>query len=111
MRGTKQTLSEGLKLARVLLDLRSEHIGEQVAVDLAGIAQGGQLILQSAALGVAVEVGLNSDPGGDVVNERAAATKDVKAGEVGLVGVNVDEREVNRNFELGNVLRHNGQGG
>jgi hypothetical protein len=30
MGGTKQRLTERLKLARVLLNLRSEHVGEQV---------------------------------------------------------------------------------
>ena len=60
MRGAKQGLSEGLKLAGVLLNLRSEHIGEQVA---AYVSQELPVLSQplTGALGVAHEIGLDAE--------------------------------------------------
>src|ERR1035441_6815974 len=109
---TKQSLSEGLQFARVLLDLGAEHVSEDIAIGLACIAQSGQLVLQAAALGVAGEIGLNADPRGHVIHKAAAATEDVETGELADAGVNVDKRKAHRNFELGVILcycRHGDQ--
>ena len=82
MRGSEQSLAERLELARVLLDLRAEHVSEYVAVDIGrGEAVAGELVLQPAALGLAVEIGLNADPRSHVVHKSAAATEDVEAGD------------------------------
>src|SRR5271166_3459210 len=104
MRGAKQGLSEGLKLAGVLLNLRSEHIGEQVAAhvsqELSVLSQ-----LLAAALGVAHEIGLYSKQRREVVDESAAATEDVEAGDDRLIGVDVNERKTYWYLELGVFLR------
>src|SRR5208283_2274549 len=100
MRGAKQGLSEGLKLAGVLLNLRSEHIGEQVAAhvsyELPVLSQ-----LLAAALGVAHQVGLDADHRSKVIDKTATATEDVETGEAGSIGVDVNERETHRYFEFG----------
>src|SRR6516164_5129109 len=104
MRCAKQGLAERLELAGVLLDLGPEQIGEQVA---AHISDELPVLtdLYTAALGVAIEIGLNPEDRVEVVDETAAATEDVKTGDGRLVGVNVNERKADRYFELGIVLR------
>src|SRR5215469_11545605 len=106
VRRTEQGLSERLELARVLLDLRAKHVGEHVALHVVGewniVVD--QLILQPAPLGVAHEVGLDANPRSDVVNESAAATKNVEAGDLAKVRVNIHERKTYRNFKLRYVL-------
>src|SRR5208337_4203348 len=99
MRGAKQGLSEGLKLAGVLLNLRSEHIGEQVA---AYVSQGLPVLNQllAGALGVAHEIGLYPKQRGEVIDKTAAAAEHVKTGEGRLIGVDVHERKAYRHFEL-----------
>src|SRR5271166_2731806 len=104
MRGAKQGLSEGLKLAGVLFNLRSEHIGEQVAAHVSH--QGPVLIkLLAAALGVAFEIGLNPNQMGEVVNECTAATEDVETGDGWLIGMDVNERKTYWYFDFGVFLR------
>src|SRR5271167_50148 len=100
MRGTKQGLSEGLKLAGVLLNLRSEHIGEQVA---AYVSHELPVLIKllACALGVAHEISLYPHQMGEVVDECAAATEHVEAGEGRLIGVDINERKTYRYFELG----------
>ena len=77
MRSAEQCLSEGLKLAAVLLNLRSEQIGEQVAAntsyDLPVFSN-----LVTAALGVAHEIGLDTDQRRKVVNESTATAEYVE---------------------------------
>ena len=83
MCSAEQGLAEGLEFARVLLDLRAEHVGKHVALHVVRQRNSvvDELVLQSAALGVTHEICLDSDPGGDVVNETAAAAEDVEAGD------------------------------
>src|SRR5271165_3582163 len=108
MRGAKQGLSEGLKLAGVLLNLWSEHIGEQVAAhipqELPVLSQ-----LLAAALGVAHEIGLNPKQRRKVVDKSAAATEHVETGDDRLIGVDVNERETHWYFKLGVLLRERSQ--
>src|SRR5208337_5261480 len=104
MRGAKQGLSEGLKLAGRLLNLWPEHIGEQIA---AHVSQELSVLNQllAAALGVAHEIGLYSKQRREVVNESAAATEDVETGDDRLVGVDVNERKTDGYFDFGIFLR------
>src|ERR1035441_3528088 len=90
----------------MFLNLGPKHISEHIAISLTGIAKAGQLVLQSAALGIAREVGLDADPRSHIVDEAAATAKDVEAGELGDAGVNVDKREAHGDFELRVVLRY-----
>ena len=103
---SEQGLSEGLEHAGVLLELRSEHVGERVTVHVArhqAILL--QLVPKAAALGVAKEIGLDTNQGVDVVHEAAAATEHIEAGDGSQVGVDVNERETYWDFKLGIVLR------
>src|ERR1019366_1865739 len=86
MRGAKQTLCEGLKLAGMLLNLWSEHLGEQVATHVSQeLPVMNQLL--AGALGVAHEVGLDSEERSKVIDKTAATTEDVETGEGRLIGV------------------------
>ena len=104
MRGAKQGLSEGLELVGVLLDLGPEHVGKQVA---AHISQELAVLSKplATALGVPHEIGLNAEDRADVVDEAAATTEYVEAGQGRLIGMNVNERKTHRDFELRVVLR------
>src|SRR5664279_4562426 len=110
MRGAKQTLCEGLKLAGMLLNLWSEHVGEQIATHVSQeLPVLNQLL--AGALGVAHEIGLDAEERRKVIDKTPAATEDVETGEERLIGVDVDERETHRDFELGNfVLSQRSQG-
>src|SRR5580704_3182107 len=103
MRGAKKTLPERLKLAGVLFNLRSEHIGEQIATH---VSQQLPVYNQSLAgtLGVAHEIGLDAEERSKVIDKTAAPTEYVKTGEQRLIGVDVDERETDRYFELREVI-------
>src|ERR1700690_4042007 len=109
MRGAKQGLAKRLKLSRVLLDLRSEHVGEQVAAHISHELP--VLIkLLAAALGVALEIGLNPKQRREVVNETAAATENVETAEAGHLRVDVNKREPHRYFGFGVFLPERGHG-
>src|SRR5271163_952717 len=108
MRGAKQGFSEGLELARMLLDLGPEQIGEKVAAHISHDFPVFRNLLASA-LSVAHEIGLNPDQRGDIVNNSAAATEDVETGDERLIRVNVNKGKSDRYFEFRiAVLRHHG---
>src|SRR5271165_4022022 len=104
MRGAKQGLSERLKLAGVLLNLRSEHVGEEVAAHVSH-ERAVLIKLLAAALGIALEIGLNPNQRGEVVDESTAATENVETGDRRLIGVNVNERKTYWHFDFGVFLR------
>src|SRR5580704_14264632 len=99
MRGAKKTLPERLKLAGVLFNLRSEHIGEQIATH---VSQQLPVYNQSlaAALGVAHEIGLDAEERSKVIDKAAAAAEYIKTCKQRLIGVDINEREAHRYFEL-----------
>ena len=100
MRAAEQGLSEGLHLARVLLNLKPEHIGEQVA---ARISQELPVLIKfrAAALSVAIEFGLKSDQMVEVVNHAAAAAEDVETGDAGSIGVELTNEKPMGTSNLG----------
>jgi hypothetical protein len=104
MRSAEQCLSEGLKLAAVLLNLRAEQIGEQVAAnapyDLPVFSNS-----VTAALGVAHEIGFDTDQRSEVIDKPAATAEYVETGDARDLGVDVDERKANWDFDLRVILR------
>ena len=113
MRRTEQCLAEGLQFAALLFELRTEHVGENVTVQLThGVSRVREFVLQSASLGVTFEVSPDAEHRREVVDEAAATAtaEDVEAGNRSEVGVYVDERKADRDFNLRNILRDADQG-
>ena len=94
----------------MLLELRTKHVGEQVALNIAEncVALIRQSGLQTISLRVTHEVGLDPDYGSDIVVKLAATTEDVKACDGCQVGVDVYERKSYRHFYLRIILRDQG---
>src|SRR6516162_5598669 len=89
--GTEQRFAERLPPAGMFFDLRAEHIGEQIALNIAENCEAfiRQSCLQTVALGVAHELGLDSKDRREIVYQPAAAAEDVEAGDPSDVGMDV----------------------
>ena len=87
----KQAFTEGLELAAVLLDLRTEHVGKGVAADVhVTVAMLSEIVVPACATGVTHEVGFDTEDGAEIIDKRAAAAVEVLA--AGDLGIEVDVR-------------------
>src|SRR5271165_850053 len=90
----------------MLLDLRAEHIGHEVCAELTcRIAVMFECVPHAGALGVELEIGFDSYQRREVPDTSKAAAENIETGDLGKVGVNIDEGEVDGNF----ILRKSGR--
>src|SRR5208337_1174367 len=96
----EQGLAKRLDLPCMFLDLRAEHVGEHVAIDIADDREAiaNKFVPNTAALGIAHEVGLDTEIVAEIDVKLSASTENVKAGDGRKIGVHIDERETHGNF-------------
>jgi hypothetical protein len=94
----------------MLLELRAEHVSKQIALNIpvyyeASIRESG---LKTVSLGVTHEICLDSKDRREVIDKSTTTTEDVETGDWCDIGMDVNERESQRDFDLGMILRSHG---
>src|SRR5215469_13497828 len=94
----------------MLLELRTKHVGEQVALHIADncVALIRQSGLQTIALRITHKVGFDPEHRSDIEVKLAATTEDVKASDGCQVGMHIYEGKSYRHFYLRIILRDQG---